>query len=141
MSLGANGLIGLAGLAALSTMGTGGYYWAQTAGPGVSELYTGSPDAYAMGSLTNIYAYTLDGRPLDSVLLYDQDGRPLVLAGKGFEPATQYPVAADGQPVTNEFPLKQTHADGTPVLAPRVALPPLAPSPRPSSSASPGPTP
>jgi uncharacterized membrane protein len=141
VSVGANGLIALAGLIALSTMGTAGYEWTGTATSGVSELYTGPPAAYAMGTLTNIYAYTLDGRTLNGVLLYDQDGRPLTLGGKGFEPATQNPVAADGQPVTNEYPLKQTHADGTPVLAPRVALPPFAPSPRPSASASPSPTP
>jgi HAAS domain-containing protein len=92
--------------------------------------------ALAAGQVTNIYPYSQDGKPLTNVLLYDQDGRPITL-DQG-EAQTSFPIGADGKAIVNAYPLTQRHADGTPVVAPRVALPPWpSPSASPSASASP----
>lgn len=100
--------------------------------------------AFAGSDVTNIYPYSQDGKPLTNVLLYDQDGRPITV--QQGEPQTNYPNGADGKPITNAYPLAQRHANGDPVVAPRVALPPW-PTPSPTSpalsspTASPSPTP
>lgn len=132
--------VGLAGVLALTSMGTPSYSLGQPQPLYSSGGYRVFPDAYAIGPVTNLYPYSLDGKPLDGVLLYDQDGRPYVLGGKGYGGVlNQYPMASDGQPITNLYPLKQTRLpDGSAVPAPRVALPPVArPAPSPSPSPSP----
>lgn len=98
--------------------------------------------AFSAGQVTNIYPYSKDGQPLNDVLLYDQDGRPLTLPSQGPDPIAQYPMGADGQPITNAYPLNERHPDGSSVAPPRVAIPPW-PSPTPTSSptASTSPTP
>lgn len=45
------------------------------------------------GPVTNIYPYSLDGSPLEDVLLFDQDGRPLRV-----EPQQWWPDGCDRQP-------------------------------------------
>ncbi len=132
-----NAVVALGGLIALGSMSTIPA-WIDT----YSASY-GMPDAYAASPITNIYAYTIDGRPLDGVLLYDQDGKPLSLKASDYGIITDYPIAADGQPITNEYPLTQTGIDGSRVVPPRVAVPPVVPSssPSPSASASPSPSP
>src|ERR1700674_3494281 len=95
------------------------------------------------GVVTNIYAYSRDGKPLTDVLLYDQEGRPLTTSPNVGDVTTEYPVGADGQPITNAYPLRQQHLNGDPVSAPRVALPPwptASPTANPSMSPSPSPT-
>ncbi|HET9847381.1 MAG TPA: hypothetical protein VFR68_02350 [Candidatus Dormibacteraeota bacterium] len=94
--------------------------------------------AFAGGPVTNIYPYSQDGKPLTNVLLYDQDGQPLTVQ-RG-EANTNYPLGADGKVITNAYPLTQRHANGDPVVPPRVALPPW-PSTSPSASPSPSPSP
>jgi hypothetical protein len=94
--------------------------------------------AFADGPTTNIYPYSQDGKPLTNVLLYDQDGRPLTV--QQGEPQTVYPTGADGKAITNAYPLAQRHANGDPVVAPRVAFPPW-PTPSPTATASPSPGP
>lgn len=136
---GANAMIAIAGLIALGTMGTG-YAWAD-AGPSASQQSGPFPNAYAMGPVSNIYPYSIDGKPLESVLLYDQNGRPLIVGGSGFGFSPQYPTAADGQPIMNEYPLKVTGPDGSVIAAPRVALPPVSSMPRSSPSANPSASP
>jgi len=132
-----NAMVALSGLIALGSMSTLPT-WADT-----YSANSGMPDAYAPGPITNIYAFTVDGRPLESVLLYDQDGRPLVIDASGYGIISNYPAAADGQPITNEYPLTQTRMDGSGIVPPRVAVPPAVPSPSPSPSppASPSPSP
>ena len=104
------------------------------------QLTTGT--SFSAGQVTNIYPYTQDGKPLTNVLLYDQDGRPVTLPSNGPDPITQYPMGADGQPITNAYPLKQQHPDGSFLVPPRAAIPPWpSPSPSPSPSASPTPSP
>jgi uncharacterized membrane protein len=135
-----NVLIGVAGLIALSTMGTGGSATAMYS-------YSARP-YYAYGMYggfapVNIFAYAPDGRPLDGVLLYDQDGRPFALGGKSLDRLSEYPIGADGKPILNEYPRKQTYADGRPVPPPRVLLPAVTStaSPPPATSGSPSPSP
>ncbi len=138
-----NAFIGLAGLAALGSMGTG-YSWASSVGTAVpQELGPYSSAAAFPGRVvTNIYPYRADGKPLQDVLLYDQNGQPLNVEAKAFGVTTQFPIAADGKPVLNEYPQKQTGPDGSPVTPPRVAIPPTSPpSPAPTPSANPSPTP
>jgi len=128
---GANAAVAVVGLAFLNMMGTLPV-WFGTVSQMPDQL-GGFPNAYAVAPLTNIYPYGADGKPLDGVFLFDQDGRPLTVGSKGYDLITQYPAAADGQPITNQYPLKETHADGSAVTRPRVALPPSA-TPSPSAT-------
>ena len=131
LSLAANGLVAVLGLVALNSLGQG------MTGTPYPDTYS---YVYAGSATTNLYPYSLDGRPLSDVLLYDQDGRPLTLGAKGDGMViTQYPTAADGQPITNSYPLQQRHFDGSPVQAPRVALPPVVPTPTGTPTARPTP--
>lgn len=114
-------------------------------------------EAMAIGQLTkpngepvtNIYPYTRDGEPLEDVLLFDGAGRPLnvavheddVLFGSGDqEIETEYDRDADGQPITNLYPLQQYILDydtpsGDPTRRPRtVPTIVLPPSVRPEAS-------
>ncbi len=114
--------VGIAVLAlpVLVSMGTGATYpysYADTSDPYFSAVSAG----YYPG-LTNIYPYSKDGKALRDVLLYDQDGRPLI-ASTG-DIVTDVPTGADGLPVPNAYPLNQRDSNGLPVLPPRVALPP-----------------
>jgi len=67
-------------------------------------------------SITNLYAYDTDGRLLDPVLLYDQSGRPIDLCpdygdqGRGL--AAEFPRDANGAPVVNAFPRRQSTSAG-----------------------------
>ena len=61
------------------------------------------------GPVTDVFPYTADGTPLDGVLLYDQDGRPLHVGmqewwADGCRRQLEQPQAADGVPVPNSFP-------------------------------------
>ena len=112
--------IALLALPVFVSMGTGGTYaysYTDTSDPYFSAVSAG----YYPG-LTNIYPYSKDGKALKDVLLYDQDGRPLI-ASTG-EVVTNVPTGADGLPIPNAYPLNQRDSKGLPVLPPRVALPP-----------------
>jgi hypothetical protein len=104
----------------------------------VSDPYSSASAAGYYPPFMNIYPYTKDGKPLKDVLLYDQNGRPLTPANAGGV-TTDYPIGADGQPITNSYPLNQRHPNGDPILPPRVALPPAPTNSQ--SSPSPSPTP
>lgn len=132
----ANAVVAFSGLLALGTMSTLPDWIAYS-----GQVQDGMPNAYAAGPTTNLYPYSADGKPLDGVLIYDQDGRPVIIDASGYGIITEYPTGADGQPITNEYPLRQTRSDGSSVIPPRVAVPPVAPSPSPSASASPSPSP
>ena len=74
---------------------------------------SGAPDGGSLqspaGPVTDIYPYTADGTPLEGVLLYDQDGRPLRAAEQEWfadrcRRVLAQPRAADGVPVPHSFP-------------------------------------
>jgi hypothetical protein len=130
--------IALLALPVLVSMGTGsdfyGYQSADSSGPYLSQASA----SYDSG-FTNIYPYSRDGQPLKDVLLYDQDGRPIVPAPSGL--ITGVPVGADGLPIPNAYPLNQQDPNGGAIMPPRVALPPWqAGQPTPSPTPSPTPT-
>src|SRR2546421_886467 len=141
LAIGANVAIGLFALPVLISMGTFPYAAVMTyAGQSVDQSLN-TPG----GVVTNIYAYSKDGKPLTDVLIYDQEGRPLTLSKEG-DVTSDYPFGADGLPITNAYPLKQRHLNGDPVAMPRVAIPPWpatspAASPSPSPNVSPSPSP
>jgi hypothetical protein len=100
-----------------------------------SDPYSSAVAAGYYPGFTNIYPYTKGGKPLKDVLLYDQNGKPLMPAKSGV--MTDYPLGADGQPITNSYPLNQRHPNGDPILPPRVALPPTATEPGPTPTPTP----
>jgi hypothetical protein len=130
----ANAAIALFAIRLLGSMST---FPGSSVSPDVAAT-VGFPGAYANGPTTNIYPYSHDGKALKDVLLYDQDGQPLAVDGRGSDLTTSSPVGADGLPITNAYPLSQRHLDGTAVAAPRVAIPPWpSSSSAPSASATP----
>jgi hypothetical protein len=133
LARGLNGAIALFAFFTLASMGT---FPSSIVGDPVSQPLSSVPGVYAAGPVTNIYPYSKDGKPLTDVLLYDQDGRPLTVDGTATGLSTSYPNGADGQPITNAYPMIQRKPDGTPVLAPRVAIPPW-PTPTASPPATP----
>lgn len=128
-----NAAIALVALPVLISMGTGStyVYYGDSSDP-----YSSAAAAGYYPGVTNIYPYSKDGKPLQDVLLYDQDGRPLVPFQDGV--VSDVPVGADGLPIPNSYPLSQRDLKGDPIVPPRVALPPLqatpavSPTPRPS---------
>ena len=137
LAIAANAALGVFGLVALGSLSTGSPL--EASGP-YSPPYP--VQVFAQGDVTNIYPFAADGTLLHGVLLYDQNGQPVILPGsKGNGVLTQLPQDAQGQPITNEYPLKQTYPDGQPVPPPSVAVPqqpaPPTPSPTPRPSASP----
>ena len=119
----------------LVRMGTGSTY---TFSSEPFDPYLSSVSAGYYPNFTNIYPYSKDGKPLRDVLLYDQDGRPLVPAKSGV--VTDVPIGADGLPIPNSYPLTQRDPNGDPVVPPRVALPPQRAS-SPAASPTPSPSP
>jgi hypothetical protein len=113
--------------------------------PSATAIYAGQSVEQPLfttpaGLVTNIYPYSRDGKALTDVLLYDQNGRPLIVAAKVGDLTTEYPTGADGQPITNAYPLRQRRFNADLLAAPRVALPPwpaASPTATPSSSPSP----
>jgi hypothetical protein len=143
----ANGLVALAALPPLLSMSAsfGSPYYFSSSGPRyVYEPQNQRPVCVTeLGAVTNIYAYSKDGKPLQDVLLYDQNGQPVEVLGrwgKGQPVTARYPTGADGQPIMNAYPLTEAGADGSTVPAPRVAIPPF-PTATPTPSPSPSPTP
>ncbi len=130
-----NVAIAIFALPVLVSMGTGSTY-AFSSEP--FDPYLSSVSAGYYPNFTNIYPYSKDGKPLRDVLLYDQDGRPLVPAKSGV--VTDVPIGADGLPIPNSYPLTQRDPNGDPVVPPRVALPPQRAS-SPAASPTPSPTP
>ncbi|TMF69498.1 MAG: hypothetical protein E6I13_08345 [Chloroflexi bacterium] len=131
-----NVAIALLALPVLASMGTGynnGYSYDYSSEPNFSAASAG----YYPG-VTNIYPYSKDGKPLKDVLLYDQDGRPLVPSRSDI--VIDVPIGPDGLPIPNAYPLTERQPNGDPVVPPRVALPPSQTSvPTPSPAATPSP--
>jgi hypothetical protein len=69
------------------------------------------------GPVTDVFPYAADGTPLEGVLLYDQDGRPLHVGFQEWwaddcQRVLDQPQAADGVPVPNSFPQSYELATG-----------------------------
>ena len=128
-----NAAIALVALPVLVNMGTGSIY-SYSAADSSGSYFSADAAGYYPG-ITNIYPYSRDGKPLKDVLLYDQDGRPLVPSPDGT--VSDVPVGSDGLPIPNAYPLTQRNLKGDPIVPPRVALPPWQATP----TASPAPTP
>jgi hypothetical protein len=139
LAIGGNVMIALIGVAVLARMGTFPSF-AMVESGGSGGLVQGQPLIMPNGVVTNIYPYSRDGKPLTDVLLYDQEGRAVIIGPKIGDVTTDYPIGADGQPIMNAYPLRQRHFYGDPVVAPRVALPPW-PATNPSASPTASPTP
>ncbi len=76
-------------------------------GPGHGCLATANGDR-----ITNLYAYDTEGRLLDPVLLYDQNGQPIdnlcpQFDERGRRLSTEYRQDVNGAPVINAFPRRQ----------------------------------
>lgn len=86
------------------------------------------------GPVTNIYPYSLDGSPLDDVLLFDQDGRPLRVEAQqwwpdGCDRQPRHRQATDGVSVPWVYPQDYVVQEGgmqgdcRPVRRPAVPMP------------------
>jgi hypothetical protein len=148
--LGANVALALYGISVVTGSGPAEVQYMETSGPATAAdwgcLATASGEP-----ITNIYAYDADGRLLDPVLLYDQDGQPIdnlcpQVDGRGRRLATEYRQDVNGAPVINAFPRRQTATAEpgpgrpgapVPVRPPAVVVPRLAP-PATTTTAPPG---
>jgi len=75
-ALAVNVAVAVLALPVLVSMGTAGSYAYLDAG--TSDPYFPSVSAGYYPGLTNIYPYSKEGKALNDVLLYDQNGRPLI---------------------------------------------------------------
>jgi hypothetical protein len=74
-----------------------------------SSPFTDSPLVSEHGPVTNVFPYDGSGKPLDGVLLYDQDGRPLLVGSQQWwsdrcKRLVAFPSGRDGLPVRHSFP-------------------------------------
>ena len=103
------------------------YADAWSSGPQVpDETY---PLLSRYGPVTDVFPYAADGTPLDGVLLYDQDGRPLKVGKQewwkdGCLRTVEQPRAADGVPVPNSFPQQYELYPGNLSLTTASPMPP-----------------
>ena len=141
--VGANVVLAFYGLSLLDDAGAVRYV--ESSGP-VTYADQGCLAAASGQPITNLYAYDSDGRLLDPVLLYDQDGQPIdnlcpEADAQGRRLFTEYRRDVNGAPVVNAFPRRQTAAvqpgrpsfpgqpDATvPVRPPAVVIPRLTPT-------------
>jgi hypothetical protein len=104
--------------------------------------------------VTNIYPFSREGAPLDGVLLFDQDGRPLRTAAQewwadGCRRVAEHPRAADGVPVEFSYPKRYVVAGPYPsaqrcaqtAARPVVPLPTFSPPAPPPDAPAGGPQP
>lgn len=141
MVIGANALLAVFAISLATGSNAGETRYMEASGPataaerGCLATASGQP-------ITNIYAYDTDGRLLDPVLLYDQDGQPIdnlcpQTDGRGRRLSTEYRQDLNGAPVINAFPRRQTAVaepsrgrpeTTVPVRPPAVVVPRLAPT-------------
>lgn len=96
-------------------------------------------------TITNLFAYDAEGRLLDGVLLYDQDGTPVEVApdhgsmpytDDGLPVSTDYRLYVNGAEVRNAYPLDQrveewrSGPDGSQRVVPVPVRPPAITTPR-----------
>ncbi len=136
-------LLGRAGTPDVRYIESSGTPWSATFDRGCLSTGAGRP-------ITNLYAYDTEGRLLDPVLLYDQNGQPIDnlcpdVDERGRRLSTEYRHDVNGAPVINAFPRRQSafvqadpsfdrpgwapQPDATvPVKPPAVVVPRLAPT-------------
>lgn len=142
---GAHVVLAIYGLSLLGDAGSTQIRYVDAGGPptyadrGCLAAASGQP-------ITNLYAYDTDGRLLDPVLLFDQDGQPVdnlcpEADTRGRQLFTEYRQDVNGAPVINAFPRRQTASvqpgrpsfpgqpEATvPVRPPAVVIPRLSPT-------------
>ena len=103
-------------------------------GPPSSPASRGCLTTATGNVITNLYAYDPEGRLLDPVLLYDQNGHPIdnlcpEQDERGRRLTTEYRQDVNGAPVINAFPRRQTASlqpDEFDADRPRSSVPPEA---------------
>jgi hypothetical protein len=153
---GANVVLAFYGLSLLDDGGSSRVEYVQSHGtPTYAER--GCLAAVSGQPITNLYAYDSEGRLLDPVLLFDQDGQPVdnlcpEADTRGRQLFTEYRQDVNGAPVINAFPRRQT-ADAqpgrpsfpgqpgatVPVKPPAVVVPRLSPTTTATTAAPPVP--
>ena len=142
---GAGVVLAIYGLSLLDDAGSAHVHYVEAYGPptyadrGCLAAASGQP-------ITNLYAYDSEGRLLDPVLLFDQDGQPVdnlcpEADSQGRQLFTEYRQDVNGAPVINAFPRRQTAAiepgrpsfpgqpqATVPVRPPAVVIPRLTPT-------------
>jgi hypothetical protein len=88
-------------------------HYVESYGGPTAEVSGGCLANAAGERITNLYAYDSEGRLLDPVLLYDQNGQPIdnlcpELDERGRRLSTEYRRDANGAPVINAFPRRQS---------------------------------
>jgi hypothetical protein len=121
----------LAGAGLVLLLNTGP--WSQPAVVYIDEHPDAALSGTFSGGISNLYPFSLEGEPLEHVLLYDQDGNPVgidqlsSLSPEGFDIDRQLPTDAYGEPISNLFPLRQSTVswDGARMreIPPRPVLP------------------
>jgi uncharacterized membrane protein len=135
-TLAMNAGIALTGLVLLVNAGQRTVVYSTSDSP-VYSVQVDAGLAGQQGPVTNIYPYAKDGTPLQDVLLYDQNGTPILLTDEAVGPngplIRRYPYTADGQAIQNAYPQDQAEQDTSsypPVIrrlpAPRVIVPQFA---------------
>lgn len=109
---GAGVVLAVFGLSLLDDAGSGHVHYVQSYDP-PTYANRGCLTAASGQPITNLYAYDTEGRLLDPVLLYDQDGQPIdnlcpEADAQGRRLATEYRQDLNGAPVINAFPRRQT---------------------------------
>lgn len=109
-----NGLVVVAALNAYGAIGSRYVFFPRDLLLGIHQLAAQANEppstlASRNGVVTNIYPYDAGGNPLENVLLFDQDGRPLRVGMQEWWPdgcrrIPQHPRAADGVPVEFSYP-------------------------------------
>jgi hypothetical protein len=133
--VGANVVLAVYALFLLGRAGTPEVRYVQSYdGPTQSPANRGCLATASGNVITNLYAYDAEGRLLDPVLLYDQNGQPIDnlcpdYDERGRRLSTEYRQDANGAPVINAFPRRQS-----------AFLNPEPPFVRPGSTAQPDPT-
>lgn len=141
---GASAVLAIYGLALLNDAGSTHISYVDYGLPAYADR--GCLAAASGQPITNLYAYDTEGRLLDPVLLFDQDGQPVdnlcpQADTRGRRLVTEYRQDVNGAPVVNAFPRRQTAAlqpgrpplpgqpDATvPVRPPAVVIPRLSPT-------------
>lgn len=142
---GANVILAIYGLSLLDNAGSTQIHYVDAEGT-PSYADRGCLAAASGQPITNLYAYDSEGRLLDPVLLFDQDGQPVdnlcpEAGTRGRQLFTEYRQDVNGAPVINAFPRRQTAAvqpgrpafpgqpqATAPVKPPAVVVPRLSPT-------------
>ncbi|MFG2005644.1 HAAS signaling domain-containing protein [Spirillospora sp. NPDC048911] len=140
-------IIGLNGLAiALLVAIQANLGLTQLASRDISQVAVAEPEAAAQPAewqdLANLYPYSKDGKPLQDILLYNQDGYPLQLPYEGY--GYELERCGSKPPITNSYPLplrRQDDSGTEPTPGPSCVPGTPMPTPKPRPSAIPMPSP